>query len=599
MSITIDLNDSSRRSTLRTKKIRYTEIALLIGLSLFFIFALAHASNSNPDGRIYVNPIRSCTDILVGKNASTDGSVLTVHTADCGVCDWTWHHIAARDHKKDDMRKIYHINQIKTWPPDKGGKWGNYQENETGISLPEAAHTFAYHHAVFGYMNEHQLAMSESTIGCRRKMRNPTPSAAMDITTLTMIAMERCRTAREAIKLMGSLAEKYGYGYHDSGEMLGVADPKEVWIFEIMPVGPLWTPKSGKPGAVWCAQRVPDDHISFCPNESRIGQINLDDPDYFLASPNVVSFAVDMGFYDPKEGKPFSFKKAYSPVAGSAASSQGRRARLWRLFDLVAPSLKIDRNTPNMELPFSVKPDKKISLKDIMNMTRDKYQETCFDPARGILGGPFKNPNYFRSFKVDGQSYAGPRCISVNNVEYTSITQSRDWLPDPVGGIVWVSFGAQDTSCYIPLYAGVAEVPESFSIGDHWVLDRRSARWASDYVDFHAQVAYSYAIEDVRKAREKWEDSTLERIPVIDEFAQSLYKKNSADALNFLTDYCLSTADRIVKAWWDLGDQLFIKYNHFRIYDSGRRRSRRMALPDEWNRTIVEKESLKPVKKRK
>ncbi len=574
-------------------------LSVLIILILFGAFFPARTDTDKLEPNLYLNPDRGCTDILVGKKASADGSVITVHTADCGICDWTWHYIPAKNHKEGSKRKIYHINQIKTLPPEKGGKWGNYKDNYTGVSIPEIPYTFAYFHSVFGYMNEHQLAMSESTIGCRRKMRNSTPAAVMDITTLTMIAMERCSNAREAIKLMGSLAQKYGYGYHDSGEMLGVADPGEVWIFEIMPVGPLWTPESNKPGAVWCAQRVPDDHVSFCPNESRIGKIDIDNTDHFLASPNVISFAIEMGFYDLDSSEPFSFKKAYSPVAASAVSSQGRLARLWRLFDIVAPSLKFNPETPNMKLPFSVKPDKKISVKDIMAMTRDKYEGTPYDPARGILGGPFKNPNYFRSFKVDKNNYTSSRCISVNKVEYTSITQSRSWLPDAVGGLVWLAFGAQDTSCYIPLYAGITRLPISFSIGDHWVFDRRSARWAFDYADFHTQVVYSHAIEDVRKAQNKWETQALDTIPVMDKFAEKLHKQSPAAAARFLTDYCINNAESIIKAWWEMGDKLLVKYNHFQINDISNRKTRRLSMPDNWNRVIVKEEKLKPIKKRR
>ncbi|MCK4760318.1 MAG: C69 family dipeptidase, partial [Candidatus Aminicenantes bacterium] len=339
-------------------------------------------------------PERGCTVVLVGKDASTDSSVMTTHTADCSICDWTWRHVPAADHEPGSTRKIYYIDQIRTWPPETGGKWEMYKENYTGIEIPQVPRTYAYHHGAFGYMNEHQLAIGESTIGCRRKMRNPTPSAKIDITTLTLIVMERCRTAREAIQTMGKLAEEYGYGYHDSGEMLAVADPDEVWIFEVMPVGPLWTPKSGKPGAVWCAQRVPDDHVSVCPNESRIGEIDLDRPDYFMASLNVISYAVENGFYDPKSGKPFNWKKTYSPSEYSATSSGGTRARLWRFFELVAPSRNFSPDTPNMEFPFSVKPDKKLSLQDVIDITRDKYQGTPLDPAEGLRGGPFSNPNY-------------------------------------------------------------------------------------------------------------------------------------------------------------------------------------------------------------
>jgi dipeptidase len=417
----------------------------------------------------------------------------------------------------------------------------------------------------------------------------------MDITTLTMLAMERCKTAREAIQLMGSLAEKYGYGFHDDGEMLAVADPEEIWLFEIMPVGALWTPKSGKPGAVWCAQRVPDDHVSFCPNDSRIGEIDLDNKDYFMASPNVISYAVESGFYDPKSGEPFNWKKAYSPSPGSASGTQGRQGRLWRLFSLVAPSRNFDPATDGMDLPFSVMPDKKLSVADIMDITRDKYDGLPFDPVKGTKGGPFANPNYFTGFRVEGQRYMGPRCISVPRAEYTTITQSRSWLPDPIGGINWIAYGAQDTSCYIPFYCGIVAMPESFQIGDHFVFDRDSARWAFDYVDFHTQVVYSYAIEDVKKAQAKWESLTFQKIQVMDDAALELYEKDQDEAIAFITDFCVNNANSIVDAWWELGDNLLVKYNHLRIYDSETRQVGRVQTPEWWNKAVVEQEKLTPV----
>jgi dipeptidase len=536
-----------------------------------------------------------CTTILVGKDASIDGSVFACQTADCGVCDFTWHLIPAAEHPEGSTRKIYHINQIRTWPPEVGGKWVKYVEGDTGVEIPQVPHTFAYHHAVFGHMNEHQLGIAESTIGCERKMRNPTPSAIMDITTLTMLAMERCKTAREAIKLMGSMAEKYGYGFHDSGEMLAVADPNEIWLFEIMPVGPLWTPDTGKPGAVWCAQRIPDDHVSFCPNESRIGEIDLDNTDYFLASPNVVSYAIEAGLHDPASGKPFSWKRAYSPSRGSAASTQGRRGRLWRLFSLVAPSKNFSPETEGMDLPFSVKPDQKLSVKDVIDITRDKYQNSQYDPALGLKAGPFGNPNYFRGFMVDKQRYNAPRCVNVSSVEYTTITQSRSWLPDPIGGINWIAFGSQDTSCYIPLYCGITEMPESFTKGDHYMFDRESARWAFDYVDFHTQVVYSYAIEDVKKAQENYEGRSLKKIPIIDKAAAELYEKDKAEAIEFITDFILRNAKSTVDGWWKLGDQLLVKYNHFGIYDTEKRRPGRVETPEWWNKAVIEHDNLTPM----
>ncbi len=524
-----------------------------------------------------VEPLHDgCTSILVGKLASADGSVMTTHTCDCGQCDWTWRHRPAADHKPGTMKKLVHVSQYVTWPLAQGLKWDIVAKMAPVLEIPEVAHTYAYHHGMFGYMNEHQLAIGESSIGCQRKMINSTPTPGFDLTSLTMIAMERAKTAREAIKLMGSLAEKYGYGFVDDGEMLAVADPNEVWMFEIMPVGPLWTPKTGKPGAVWAAQRVPDDEVSVCPNESRIGEIDLSKPDAFMASPNAESLAVEMGFYDPQSGKPFNWKRAYSPVEGSAVSTDGRVQRLWRFFDLVAPSKGFKPDVPNMDLPFSVKPDKKVSLEDVMAMTRDRSAGTPFDPVRGIRGGPFQNPNYHRQ----------TRLIDDGRAEYTTVTQSRASLPGPVGGITWISFGSQDTAAYMPIYAGATDVPASFKVGDHWVFTRDSARWASDYVDYHTQPVWSEAIRDVEAARARWETEVVKRIPEIDAQALDLHKRKPAEAARFLTGFCLDNARAVVDAWWKLGDDLLVRYNRLYRYDTEKRIYERgkPGTPDWWKK---------------
>jgi dipeptidase len=545
--------------------------------------------------------LEACTVIMVGKDASIDGSVMSTHTCDCGSCDWTFRRIPARDHKPGDVRKIYHIGQFESPSPDLGLKWDRVPlDGYAGLDLPEPAHTYGYIHGAFGYMNDVQVSIGESTLGCQKKMENQTPTPKFDITMLTLLAMERASTAREAIKLMGEVSEKYGYGFTDSGEMLAVADPKEVWVFEIMPAGPLWTPQSGKPGCVWAAQRVPDDHVSVCPNESRIGEVDLANKDFFMASPNVVSFAVEQKLYDPKSGKPFNFKRAYSPNEVSAQSSNGNRVRLWRFFNLVAPSLNLGPETPNMDLPFSVKPDKKFSVYDIMQMTRDKCEGTIFAPARGLQGGAFSNPNFLPyGFKVDGKTYNTSRIISVNRAEYVTVTQARSWLPNPVGGIVWLAFGAQDTSCFMPLYAGIAEIPRSFQIGDHWEFNRESARWAFDYVDFHTQVLYSLAIQDVREAQKKWEKSAVDRTPLIDKNALELHQKDPAAAAKYLTDYCLGNASAVVNAWWDLGNQLLVKFNHLWIYDGKTRKRNALPFPDWYLRALVEYNKLKPQEEKK
>jgi len=545
---------------------------------IFAVWLVPAGNKPNPDLTLSADSEANCTVIMVGKKASADGSTMATHTCDCGICDWTWRHVPAADHKPGETRKIYHINQYKTWPPEQGLKWDLYLQDFTGLEIPEVPHTYAYHHGMFGYINENQVAIGESTIGTHRKLVNNTPAAKFDITMLTLIAMERARTAREAIKIMGSLAEKYGYGYNDDGEMLCVHDPNEVWVFEIMPVGPLWKPESGKPGAVWCAQRVPDDQVSVCPNESRIGEIDLKNPDYFMASPNVISLAIEQGLYDPKSGQPFNWKRAYSPAEGSARSTDGRRARLWRFFDLVAPSQRFSPETPNMDFPFSVKPDKLIAVEDVMRFTRDRAQGTTFDRVKGIRGGPFLNPNY----------YGTTRTICDPRAEYTTITQCRGWLPNPIGGLVWIAFGVQDTSCYMPFYAGITAMPDSFRVGDHWVFNRESARWAFDYVDFHVQVAYSYGLEEVKKAQAKWEAEAVTRTKEIDEKALTLYQESPAKAAEFLTGYCLNNAKNVVEAWWKLGDDLLVKFNHLKFYDLEKRQMDRSrpAYPEWWRKAI-------------
>ncbi len=561
-----------------TFKIHRPVVVLLAAVALAGVGLFVFSEKENPNLDLTLGPHNeACTVIMIGKAASADGSTMTTHTCDCGVCDWTFGHVPAADHKPGSIRKIYHLNQYKTWK--EGTKWTYALSlGDTGFTIPQVSHTYAYHHGMFGYMNENQVAISESTLGTVSKLVNATPSARLDLTMLSLLGMERSRTAQECVEIMGALAEKHGYGFNDDGEMFAVSDPNEVWIFEIMPAGPLWAPATGKPGAVWCAQRVPDDHVSVCPNESRIGDVNLADKDNFLGSAHMVSFAVEQKLYDPASGKPFSWKRAYSPAEGSAVSTGGRRSRMWRFFDLVAPSLKLDPSTPDMDLPFSVKPDKKISLQDVMNLTRDKSYGSIFDPVSGIRGGPFKNPNY----------YSNTRKISVANAEYTSLVQCRSGLPNPIGGILWVAFGSQDTSCYIPLYAGMTAVPKSFTIGDHFELNRSSARWAFDYVDFHTQVVYNQAIQDVQKVQLEYEGAAVQAIPEIDKKALELYAKSPAKAAEYLTKTCLTQADRIVAAWWDLGDKLLVKYNHFGLYDPDKRiRDRSIQLYDQtWQKAV-------------
>jgi len=197
----------------KRKKILFIAGILFAAVAVVSILAFFPSQGKNSTSIIADYSLDGCTVIIVGKDASTDGSVMTTHTCDCGLCDWTWRYVPATDHDPNSTRKIYHIDQFKTLPPEQGLKWEIYKNNFTGVEIPQVPHTYAYLHGAFGYFNDQQLALGESTIGCQREMNNPTPSATFDITMLTLLAMEQCKTAREAIKLMGSLGEKYGYGF--------------------------------------------------------------------------------------------------------------------------------------------------------------------------------------------------------------------------------------------------------------------------------------------------------------------------------------------------------------------------------------------------
>ena len=300
---------------------------------------------------------------------------------------------------------------------------------------------------------------------------------------------------------MGDLAEKYGYGFVDGGEMLAVADPKEVWIFEIMPVGPLWTPESGKPGAVWCAQRVPDDEVSVCPNESRIGEIDLADKDFFLASPNVVSFAVEQKLYDPASGKPFNWKRAYSPGAGSALSTSGRRQRMWRFF---RPRRPVARNSPptsrTWTSPSRSSPTRSSRRQDVMTLTRDKSLRHAVRPGQRHPGRPLPEPELLRR---DAQDQRLQRRIHDRHA-VPGLASRR-----PSAGSSGCPGAPRTRPATCRFTPGSRPCPKSFDVGDHWEFNRASARWAFDYVDFHAQVVYSRGHQGRQEGPEECEGGAV------------------------------------------------------------------------------------------
>ncbi|MGI6624858.1 MAG: dipeptidase [Limnochordia bacterium] len=515
-------------------------------------------------------PAYACTSIPVTPTASADGSVMTTHTDDSGTDTFHVYVVPAKDWEPGTMRPVVRGTD--------NGLFRQITSPQYVIGeIPQVEHTYAYMNASYSFQNEKQVGIGETTIGGRREMNNP--EGWFDIVELQRIALERASTAREAIQIMGDLAVEYGYGI--GAECLTVIDPNEAWLFEVFGPGPLWAPGSGIPGAVWAAQRIPEGHVGVSANRSRIGAIDLDDPDHFMASENIFSLAEQMGFWDPASGEEFKVYETYGLKAVSPYNSR----REWRVLSLLAPSLGLD---PWQErYPFSVKPDEPVTVQKIMEITRDAYQGTEFDLTQGLEAGPFGTPNrYPTSSRQNPQGSAGwERAISMFRCTLTTVVTARNYLPDWIGGVTWFGYDAPHSTCYFPIYCGVTELPESFRVGsrggDYDVFSRESAWWAFNFVSNWADLKFSYMIEDIKSVRDPLEAEFLLTQPVIDQAALTLYDVDPALARSFLTHYTNGCANRVVDAYWKLASQLVGRYADGYVYqDDGTMAT--VGYPQEW-----------------
>jgi len=484
-----------------------------------------------------------CTTFNAGKDATVDGSVIICHAQEWH-CDGRIKIVPGQTFEKGTMVPVYKNLAFDTIP--------GYPPIIKMGEIPQAEKTYtSFHLGPFTGMNENQVFIGDEGQSARPELINP--NGLFYVEQLITLTLQRAKTARDAIQIAGSLAEKYGY-CDETVEAWAISDPNETWWFEIYGGGVDWTPDCGRPGALWVAQRVPDDHVSFNLNTSRIGEIDLNNPDYFMASPNVFSLGEEMGWYDPKSGKPFIFYEVYCPHRNAIPN-----LREWRIASLIAPSQNFDPSTVNF--PFSIKPDKKLSLQDLMEIQRDVYQGTKWDLTKGLDAGPFGSPDRWttKKFKPEG-SYGWPRSLSQFPNTYTYASQSRSWLPNPIGGLMWFGYDQTITTCHVPFYCGITKVPESFSQGRRDIFDKTSAYWAFDFVSNWANLKWSYMIEDIREARKYLEDDMFAMQPAIEAAALELYKKDPSLAEKFLTNYSNDTANRVVDYWWDLGDKLVAKY---------------------------------------
>ncbi len=492
-----------------------------------------------------------CTSILVGRAASIDGGTMTTHACD-GHYEFQIHIVQGRAFSKGSMRPVM-----------KGGGLGQDRPQAVKVGeIPEVERTFTRYDAAYSFMNEKQVGIGETTIGGRRELYND--EGWFDIMELERVALERASTAREAIRIMGELAEKFGYG--DGGECLTVIDPAEAWQFEIFGAGP------AEKGAVWAAKRVPDGEVGVSANHSRIGTLDLKDPDHTMASASVYRVAEEMGFW--KKGDPFVFHAAYG-----GAPTLGSTRREWRVLSTLAPSANLD--PWELDLPFSVKPDRKVTPQDLMKLHRDSYEGTEFDMSKGLAAGPFGNPNRVGGGPRPSEGYMGwERPISIFRCAYATVIQTRGWLPAWIGGLVWFAEDDPKTSVYVPLYAGALRLPESLQTGSRATFERRSAWWAFDFTSNWANLRWDLMHQDIRERGDALEKGFFDQQAEIERKALDLYKQDPARAREFLTDYTVTMAQKTVDEWWRFSDFLIAKYNDGYVNENGRERS--VGYPKDW-----------------
>ncbi|MCP4158181.1 MAG: hypothetical protein GY757_61345 [bacterium] len=523
------------------------KILFIVILITFVTFSFNYGVNSEDD---------ACTTITVGKQATYDGSVITTHTCDSRK-DRTWLDIVkSQKHKSGSKRKVYANSHITTSAHD-------LSKQELKGEIPQAPVTYKYLNTALPPLNEHQLAVGEATFTGKKIMRSD--NGIIDYYEINRLMLERAKTAREAIKIIDEITKEYGY--NDGGECFTIADPNEVWHLEII------GPGKGKKGAVWVAQRVPDDHVSVNANASRIREIDLSKPDFFMASKNYKSRAIELGLYDPKSGKPFEFCYVYASRKSMAA-----RRREWRVFNLLAPKMDLDPNGENF--PFSIKPEKKVHPKDIMMIYRDTYEGTPFDmtkqmivaeldshydPTGKYVKSPYANPfmdyDMMPLLKINGGwNTLGERCIARYYCTYATIIQARGWLPNDIGGLVWFAYDNPAMASYAPIYIGIDKLPASYKICGRSGFNRDCAWWAFNRVaDLSAQ-KWGHMRHDVDKIRLAFENEVFEKQKEFEEKALALYKKNPKSARKLLTKYSNDWMNKLVKAYWKLGDDLWSKY---------------------------------------
>jgi len=494
---------------------------------------------------------RACTNFLITKGASKDGSVMITYSADSHVL----------------YGELYYW-PAKAWP---AGSMVDVYEWDTGKymgKIPQAAITYS----VVGNMNQHQLSIGETTYGGRSELVDTT--AIVDYGSLIYLTLQRAKNAREAIQTFSQLVSDYGYA--SSGESFSIADANEAWILELIGKGP------GKKGAVWVARRIPDGYISGHANHPRITTFPLADGVRSITSKelskifnpeietvyayDVIDVARSYGWFKG-EDKDFSFSDTFAPMDFGAA--RFCEARVWSGFNMVNSDMgkyldyALGENLTN-RMPLWIKPDNKIGVKDVMGMMRNYYQGTIMDMTKDIGAGPYKSTVRWRpmEWKVDGVTYIHERAISTQQTGFSFVAQSRSWLPDPIGGILW--FGVDDTyyTVYSPIYCGITRVPESYAVGngDMMTFSENSGFWVFNQLTNFAYTRTSLMISEIQKKQSELEDGYMEETTKVDKEAETLYKNSPKKAIEYLTRFSVNAGNNTVSQWKSFYQFLFTKY---------------------------------------
>ena len=482
------------------------------------------------------NEANACTSLLAGKKATTDGSTLVTYAADAHTLYGALNFMPAAKHEKGAMR------EVREW------------DTNTHLGeIAEARETYK----VVGNMNEHQLTITESTWTCKDELVDTT--GIIDYGSLIYITLQRAKTAREAIKVMTSLVAEYGYYSH--GESFSIGDPNEIWVMEM-------AGKGGKEkGAVWVARRIPDDCITGHANAPRIHTFPLKDKENCIYAKDVITFARKMGYFDGKD-EDFDFAKAYG--VWDFGALRGCDARVWAFFNRYCTGMEKYLPYLNGEenaeiLPLYVKPDRKVSVRDMQNMMRDHFEGTALDMTQDAGAKIFWDlPYRFRpmTFKVDGVEYTNERAIATQQTAFVLVSQMRSWLPNEIGGIHWFGVDDANTNVFVPMYCCINGAPKSYDAktADMYTLSWESAFWVNNWVANQAYGRYSLMIDDIRKVQKTIEDNFEQNMANVEAEAMKLYKESPNLVVPYLTKYSHSVAEYATAEYKKLGEYLLVKF---------------------------------------